>query len=101
MRWGSLSKRAFRGALAILVLNVVQLSICISACACVVFVWPHCLRALNGSGWVGQKNAIALNEKNSNEEPIDGVRPIHSALEDRCSPHIHMHLDQRLDHETH
>ena len=37
----------FRGALATLVLDVAQLSICISACACVVFVWPHCLRALS------------------------------------------------------
>ena len=47
MRWRGLSERAFRGALATLVLNVAQLSIYISACACVVFVWPHCLRALN------------------------------------------------------
>ena len=29
---------------------------------------------------MGQKNAIALNEKNSNEEPTDGVRPIHIVL---------------------
>ena len=36
VRWGGLSGRAFRGALATLVLDVAQSSICISACACVV-----------------------------------------------------------------
>ena len=28
----------------------------------------------------GQKNTVALNEKNSNEEPTDGVRHIHIVL---------------------
>ena len=46
VRWGGLSGRAFRGALATLVLDVAQSHIYISACACVGFVWPHCLRAL-------------------------------------------------------
>ena len=35
------------GALATLVLDVAQSYIYISACACVDFVWPHCLRALS------------------------------------------------------
>ena len=50
MRWGDLYRRAFRGALAILILNVAQSSICISAYTCVIFVWPHCLRALSNIG---------------------------------------------------
>ena len=42
---------------------------------------------------MGQKNAIALNEKISYEEPTDGVRLIHIVLSKT--------LEQRLAHEIH
>ena len=38
MRWEDLSKRAFREILATLILNVAQLSICISTYICVVCI---------------------------------------------------------------
>ena len=37
---------------------------------------------------MGQKDAIALNEKNSNEEPTDGVRPMHIVLSKTRVPRI-------------
>ena len=46
VRWGGHPGRASEEVLATLVLEVAQSDIYISACACVDFVWPHCLRTL-------------------------------------------------------
>ena len=37
---------------------------------------------------MGQKNAIALNKKNSNKEPTNGVRPIYIVLSKIGVPHM-------------
>ena len=41
---------------------------------------------------MGQKNAIALNEMNSNEEPTDGVRLLHIELSKTRVPRMYAHI---------
>ena len=41
---------------------------------------------------MGQKNAIALNKMNPNEEPTDGVRLIHIELSKKRVPRIYVYI---------